>query len=105
MDVVLEIFDTLLFDPIYANVLPIHPSVSTFDPISTIAASLKGYSGHNASWSAASSAADGGFGRSSWQFQPASQYFSVQPSECAYLSRWDRDNIYRQGVSLYFVTA
>ena len=105
MDVVLEIFDTYFFDRIYANVLPIHPSVSAFDPISTIAASLKGYSGYNASWDAASSASVGEFARSGWQFQPASASFSVPPSEYAYMSRWDRDNLYRQGVSLYFITA
>ena len=43
----------------------------------------------------------GEFARSSWLFQPASQYLSVQPSEYAYMSRWDRDNIFRQSLSFW----
>ena len=81
MDVVLEFFDTFLFDRVYANVLPIHPSVSSFDPISTIAASFKGYQNVNASWYGDSGVAGGEFARSSWQYHPASQYLSVQPSD------------------------
>lgn len=102
MDVVLEIADTYLFDRLYANLLPIHPSVSAFDPISTTAASLKGHS-NNASWNTAAGVV-GEFARSGWQFAPASQYFSAQPSEYAYMSRWDRDNFWRQLVSLYALT-
>ena len=101
MDVVLEFFDTFLFDRIYANVLPIHPSVSSFDPISTIAASFKGYQNVNASWYGDSGVGGGEFASSSWQYQPASQYLSVQPSEYAYMSRWDRDNIFRQAFSFW----
>lgn len=99
MDIVLEIFDTFLFDRIYANVLPIHPSVSAFDPISTIAASLKGYNNADAT----RSVIGGEFARSGWEFQPASQYLSVQPSEYAYMSRWDRDNIFRQSMSFFIL--
>ena len=103
MDVVLEVFDTFFFDRIYANVLPIHPSVSSFDPISTIAASFKGYGVNNSStWGGAR--AGGEFARSGWEWKPASQYFSVRPSEYAWMSRWDRDDFYRQVTSLYFVT-
>ena len=104
MDVVLEVFDTFLFDRIYANVLPIHPSVSSFDPISPIAASLKGYHNGNASWNAIPSVVGGEFARSGWEYQSASQYLSVQPSEYAYMSRWDRDNIFRQSFSLFIIT-
>jgi len=102
MDVVLEVFDTLLFDRLYANVLPISPAVSAFDPISTISASLKSYD-VNATYDRLS-LAEGSFARSGWQWQPASQYFSMQPSEHAYMSTWDRDNMYRQFVSLYLIT-
>ena len=106
MDVVLEIFDTFIFDRIYANVLAIRSSVSSFDPVSTIAASLKSYDVLNASWSgAASSIGDGGYARSGWQYQPATQSLGFQPSEFAYMSRWDRDNVWRQGTSLYIITA
>ncbi|RMY51856.1 hypothetical protein D0865_06111 [Hortaea werneckii] len=102
MDVVLEVCDTFLFDKLYASVLPINPAVATFDPISTISASLKGYDA-NATFDQATYA-DGGLARSGWQWQPASSYFNVEPSEYAYMSRWDRDNIYRQFISLYILT-
>nr|POE65075.1 delta(7)-sterol 5(6)-desaturase [Quercus suber] len=102
MDVVLEIFDTLLFDRIYANVLPIQTAVASFDPISTIAASFG--KNINATWDPAASLADSSLARSGWQYTPASQSFSLQPSEYAWQSRWDRDNIWRQAVSLYAVT-
>lgn len=105
MDVVLEVFDTYLFDRIYANVLPIHPSISSFDPISTLTAGLKLPDAFNSTWGAIASAATSEVVRSGWQFQPASQSFSVQPSEYAYMSRWDRDNIFRQSISLYLITA
>lgn len=103
MDVVLEVFDTFLFDRVYANLLPIHPSVSSFDPISTIAAGLKSYAETNAT-AFTDPTGQGEALRSAWQFEPASSYFSVQPSEFAYMSRWDRDNIYRQFVSFYIIT-
>lgn len=104
MDVVLELADTFLFDQLYAKVLPISPSITSFDPISTISASWKGYNEANATWDGYSSGVGGGLARSSWQFQPASGYLSVQPGEAAYMSRWDRDNIWRQFVSLYILT-
>ena len=103
MDIVLEFFDTFLFDQLYATALPIHPSVSSLDTISTIAASLKGYHNVNSSWNGASVVAGGEFARSSWEYQPASQYLNVQPREYAYMSRWDRDNIYRQSLSFWIL--
>ncbi|KAK4540939.1 hypothetical protein LTR36_008447 [Oleoguttula mirabilis] len=104
MDVILDVLDTLFLDRLYATALPLaSAAVASFDPISTIAASLKGYSS-NATFDSASSSLDGSFARSAWQYQPTSQYFSLQPSEFAYLSQWDRDNIYRQALSLYLVT-
>lgn len=103
MDVVLEVCDTLLFDRLYASLLPINPAVTTFDPISTLTASQKGYNvnqtfGQDASYS------EGGPVRSGWEWQPASSYFNVAPSEYAYMSRWDRDNVFRQFTSLYILT-
>lgn len=104
MDVVLEIFDTFALDRIYANVLPIHPSVSSFDPVSTLTASLKGYDAFNTTGFGSLEGAQGEFARSGWQYEPATQYLPIQPSEYAYMSRWDRDNIWRQAVSLYCIT-
>lgn len=103
MDVVLELFDTYVFDRLYATVLPIRSSVSSFNPISTISASFKGYDA-NATFDPSVILADGNLARSGWQFEPASQFFSFQPSEYAWQSRWDRDNIYRQAVSFYLIT-
>jgi lathosterol oxidase len=102
MDVVLEILDTFFFDRLYANALPIHSQVSTFDPVSTIAASLKGFASN--SNHTFTPPAESAFTSSAWQFTPATSYWSLQPSEYAYMSRWDRDNIYRQTLSLYFTT-
>lgn len=102
MDVVLEVLDTFVFDRIYANLLPVSPAVSTFDPISTIAASFKGYV--NATSDASGSLADASFARSGWEYQPATEFFTLQPSEYAWMSRWDRDNVWRQLVTLYIIT-
>lgn len=100
MDVVLEIADTFMFDRMFASLLPIQ-STSTFDPISTLTAGFKGYE-NDTTFADATQSAE--LARSGWQFEPASQYLSVQPSEYAWMSRWDRDNVYRQFVSLYILT-
>lgn len=100
MDVVLEVADTFLFDRMYANLLPIQSAFSAFDPISTLTAGLKSLD-NSTTFSDATQAE---VAQSSWQFQPASQYLSVQPSEYAWMSRWDRDNVWRQTVSLYILT-
>lgn len=112
MDVVLEFADTYIFDQIYANVLPLQTSSASFDPISTITASFKnsvrdiGSNLVNATFAAATAAgnSDSLPIRSTWQWEPASQFLSAQPSEYAYLSQWDRDNVFRQSISLFFVT-
>ncbi|KAK4960950.1 c-5 sterol desaturase [Elasticomyces elasticus] len=103
MDVVLEFVDTFFFDRLYANVLPISSAVSSFNPVSTIAASLKGYD-YNNTFNAAASLAEGSYARSGWQYTPSTQYFTLQPSEWAYMSKWDRDNVWRQLLSLYAIT-
>lgn len=97
MDVVLEVADTYLFDRLYAAALPLQSSLGGFDPISTLTASLKGA---NATYNLPGAGLEGAL-RSSWKWGPASQFFSVQPSEYAYLSQWDRDNFWRQMVSFY----
>ncbi|OQO03703.1 hypothetical protein B0A48_10368 [Cryoendolithus antarcticus] len=101
MDVVLELADTFFFDRLYATILPSAPtSFSVFNPVSTLAAGFKGYDNETYAQQL------GGMGgsRSTWQYEPASQYLSVQPSQYAYQSQWDRDSIYRQFVSLYMIT-
>lgn len=101
MDVVLEVFDTFLFDRLYASLRPIHQSSPPFDPGTTLAATPQSFAHQNATYNASGKAASPW---SAWQFQPASSHFSVAPSEYAYMSRWDRDYIWRQAVSLYIVT-
>ena len=104
MDVVLEVFDTFFFDRIYAQALPIQASASAFDPIPSVATSLTGQPTANASSWTNAAGTDVGSSGAGWQFNPASQYLHVEPSKYAYMSRWDRDNFYRQCVSLYLVT-
>lgn len=104
MDVVLEFFDTYFFDRAYATLAPVNNAYSVFEPISTLAAGLKQYGFDNQSWiqggqSVLSEAAQNG-----WTWTPASNFISFPPSEFAYQSRLDRDNIWRQAISLYFLT-
>ena len=100
MDFVLEIFDSVMFDRMYANILPRNSAFSALDPISTLTAG-KGFD-NSTTFDSATAGVD--VLRSTWQFEPASQYMSVQPSEYAYMSRWDRDNVWRQTISLYILT-
>lgn len=93
MDVVLEVFDTFAFDRLYANVLPLTQSSLTWSPLDLIAPPTNG------SWASLEQA-----GIQNWKFEPASQYFHVEPSQYAYMSRWPRDNAWRQAVSLYLIT-
>ena len=100
MDFVLEVFDSVMFDRMYANILPRDSAFSALDPISTLTAG-KGFD-NSTTFDSATAGVD--VLRSTWQFEPASQYMSVQPSEYAYMSRWDRDNVWRQTISLYILT-
>jgi lathosterol oxidase len=101
MDFVLEVFDTVLFDRMYAALLPTQSSFSAFDPISTLTAGFKSFD-NSTTFGDATQAAD--VARSSWQFEAASEYASLQPSEYAWMSKWDRNNVWRQFISLYIIT-
>jgi lathosterol oxidase len=70
MDVVLEVFDTLLLDYVYSVVLPA--------------------SSHNLPVE--------------WRYTPATRYLTLTPGVAAFSSVWSRDNIFRQAVSLFFIT-
>lgn len=89
MDIVLEVADTFIFDHIYSSILPV--SVA---PLSTNAtfASLK----HEPTSFALPAA--------TWQYEPATKYFSVQPRQAAYESAWPRDDWRRQLITLYLIT-
>jgi Delta7-sterol 5-desaturase len=83
MDIVNELFDTFLADYAYAKLLPAKPAPYDFpDPTNATNAQVF----------------------SSWQYQPATKYFSIQPSQYAYMSSLPRDNIYRQSLNLFLIT-
>ncbi|OJD31650.1 c-5 sterol desaturase [Diplodia corticola] len=90
MDVVLEAFDTYLFDYIYAFALP-SPAASLGKPAAVA----------NASYAAIPEMPSPA---NAWQFEPASQYLSFPPSDYAWMSCWARDNLYRQALSLFLIT-
>ncbi|KAI5868034.1 C-5 sterol desaturase [Durotheca rogersii] len=82
MDVVLELTDTFVTDYLYALALPANPVGLD---IPNLANSSERVS-------------------SSWKFKTANPYFSFEPSKYAYMSVWDRDNIYRQTITLFLLT-
>ena len=84
MDVVLEVTDYFVGDYFYAWA---HPLKSP--PYSYNASALS---------------SDPGAVESTWQYEPAAHFMRLEPSEAAYMSAWDRSNIYRQAFSLFMVT-
>jgi lathosterol oxidase len=90
MDIVLEIADTFIFDPLYATLLP--------------GSSPKSYVA-NATYSSFREEPTG-YARpqATWQYEPSTHYFSIQPSKYAYMSAWSRDDWQRQAISLYLIT-
>nr|KMM63899.1 C-5 sterol desaturase [Coccidioides posadasii RMSCC 3488] len=86
MDVVLEVLDTFLFDYLYALAAP----ASQLVPLA--------YSQIPDGLNKTASAAGGFF------YCPASQYLYLEPSKYAYMSALQRDNVYRQGFSLFIIT-
>ncbi|KAI0480357.1 hypothetical protein GGR56DRAFT_625813 [Xylariaceae sp. FL0804] len=84
MDVVLELTDTFVADYVYAWAHPARPAPYDFPQLSNSSSSEQTFS--------------------SWQYKPASHYIQIEPSQYAYQSAWDRDNIYRQAITLYLIT-
>ena len=93
MDIVLEIVDTLLFDRIYATLLPANPSSYLTQKF------------NNATTSAFSSIREGAAPAPEYNyiFRPASKIVSLNPTPWTYSSSWPRDNIYRQAISLFAI--
>ncbi|EGD96492.1 C-5 sterol desaturase, partial [Trichophyton tonsurans CBS 112818] len=91
MDIVLEVFDTFVFDYLYACALPL--SAPSSDIISNV---FKGVNSTTASTIAQVSGVGNGF-----VYSPATKYFSLEPFEYAYQSSLPRDN----GFLLYFTVA
>jgi lathosterol oxidase len=89
MDIVLELADTFIFDHLYSNLLP-----ASSTPLTA-----------NASFSSIREEPTGfALPAATWQYEPASKYFSVQPSHVAYESAWSRDDWRRQLLTLYLIT-
>ncbi|KAL9596211.1 MAG: hypothetical protein Q9219_005963 [cf. Caloplaca sp. 3 TL-2023] len=86
MDIVLEIFDTFLFDRLYAAALPqsaagherytVKDTTTTFSSMRELPTPL----------------------------HASTQSWKLEPSEYAFMSTWPRDNIWRQALSLYLIT-
>lgn len=93
MDLVLEGFDTYLFDPVYASLYPVVPRsniYNAFDGNASAAGAILGDTPaplHN-----------------NWEYKPASQYLSFTPLSWAYESSWQRDDPWRQFLSLFIIT-
>lgn len=86
MDIALELCDTFLFDHMYKAILPAQPAP---------------YNLHNGGGNATTLDYRAA---SKWQFKPASSLLSFTPRDAAYMSAWDRDNVYRQNLSLFLIT-
>lgn len=88
MDIILEVFDTFLFDRLYATLLPASEAAASYSSLKDGAASTT---------------------FSSMREMPtavhaASHYLQLAPSPWAHMSSWSRDNIYRQALTLYLIT-
>lgn len=93
MDIVLEVFDNYVADYCYAKLLPASyfPELDINHPENASASfsSLRVGATH--------------LPRQSQKIQ-TSPYLSLEPSHFAYESVWDRENIYRQTLSLFIIT-
>lgn len=85
MDVVLELTDTFIADYAYAFAHPAQPVAPHDLPDLSSNSTAQAYS-------------------SSWKFESANPFFVVEPSKYAYMSAWDRDNLYRQCITLFLIT-
>jgi hypothetical protein len=93
MDIILEIVDTLVLDRVYATLLPASTSQYLHHKVS------------NAVTSTFSSIREGATPAPQYTYiyEPASKILSLTPTEWAFRSAWPRDNIYRQGISLFAI--
>lgn len=83
MDVVLEVTDSFIGDHFFSWVLPARPAPYDYPNVPT-------------------NSTDQVF--STWHYKPSTHFFSIEPSQAAYMSSWPRDNIYRQAISLFLIT-
>lgn len=86
MDIVLEVFDTFLFDRFWSTV---YPASTLNDPKKALKDATATFSSMREMPTA---------------IHPSTQYFQLAPSQYAYMSEWPRENIWRQFLTLYLIT-
>jgi lathosterol oxidase len=90
MDIVLEIADTFIFDPLYAKLLPGGASQSF-----VANATYSSFKEEPTSYVVP---------HATWQYEPSTHYFSITPSKYAYESALPRDDWRRQALTLFLIT-
>jgi Delta7-sterol 5-desaturase len=93
MDIILEVVDTLVLDRVYATLAPASSSQYLYQKVSNVASSTF------------SSVREGATPAPQYTYiyEPATRLFSLEPTEWAYKSSWPRDNVFRQGISLFAI--
>ena len=94
MDVVLEGFDTFLFDPMYATLFPSPSSCYGAPYFKGVATSTFSSMRESCTYTPAQK----------YIYEPASRLINFEPSHWAYASAFPRDNVYRQAFSLFLIT-
>jgi lathosterol oxidase len=84
MDIILEVVDAFIADPIYAYLAPAHPAPYDFPAATAANTTAQTFS--------------------TWTYKPATQYLHIQPSQAAYMTSMPRDNVWRQFITLYCIT-
>lgn len=84
MDIVLELTDTFIADYAYAYFFPARPAPYDFPHATAANASAQTFT--------------------AWTWKPATQFIQVAPSQAAYNTSLPRDHVYRQLVTLFFIT-
>lgn len=90
MDIILEVVDHYFADWAYAALVP----ADSFSTSATISSSYELYN----------NGTEGISKGASWEYTPSTHLFYLEPTAAAYESIWDRDNICRQAISLFFIT-
>lgn len=91
MDIVLELADTFIFDPLYATLLPAAQPSTSFAANATFSSIREEPTSYAVP-------------HTTWQYAPATKYFSIEPSKYAYMSTLSRDDWRRQAITLYLIT-
>ena len=88
MDIVLEVWDTFIGDPLYSKLLPLSLSSEVSSP----------------GFASAGNSSLALFGANKpFVYEPATKLIYLEPSKFAYMSAWPRNNIYRQFLSFFLI--